>query len=63
LASILQVTISGQEGVSRRRAGRGDEEPCRYITDNGDLLPVKHKISHPVTDLPESMVMMRSGPS
>ncbi|QSR17430.1 Z1 domain-containing protein [Novosphingobium sp. KA1] len=34
----------------------GDPVHLRYITDNGDLLPVKHKISHPVTELPESMV-------
>lgn len=34
-----------------------DETPAhlRYIKDNGDLLPVKHKIDHPVTELPESM--------
>jgi hypothetical protein len=35
-----------------------DERPIhlRYITDNGDLLPVKHPIEHPVTELPDSMV-------
>lgn len=35
-----------------------DESPLhlRYITDNGDLLPVKHTIGHPVTELPDSMV-------
>jgi len=35
-----------------------DERPTvlRYITDNGDLLPVKHKIDQPVTELPDSMV-------
>ena len=28
----------------------------RYITDNGDLLPVKHRINHPITELPDSLV-------
>lgn len=28
----------------------------RYITDNGDLLPVKHKIDQPVTELPDSLI-------
>lgn len=28
----------------------------RYIRDNGDVLPVKHKIDQEVTDLPDSMV-------
>lgn len=28
----------------------------RYISDNGDLLPVKHRISHDVTELPASMI-------
>lgn len=28
----------------------------RYIVDNGDVLPVKHKIEHPVDELPESLV-------
>lgn len=28
----------------------------RYIDDNGDVLPVKHKIDHEVTDLPDSML-------
>lgn len=28
----------------------------RYISDNEDLLPVKHKIDHDLTSLPESMV-------
>jgi len=34
-----------------------DERPeyLRFIEDNGDLLPVKHKIDHPITELPESM--------
>ena len=34
------------------------EEPAhlRYITDHGDLLPVKHKIDHRVGALPPSMV-------
>lgn len=35
-----------------------DERPSylRYITDNGDVLPVGHKITHDVTSLPDSMV-------
>ena len=35
-----------------------DEEPShlRYITDNADTLPVKHKIDHDLGDLPTSMV-------
>lgn len=35
-----------------------DERPAhlRYITDNGDILPVGHKITHDVTSLPDSMV-------
>lgn len=35
-----------------------DERPqfLRYIDDNGDLLPVKHKIDHAITALPNSMV-------
>lgn len=35
-----------------------DERPIhlRYIVDNGDLLPVKHPIGHPVTELPDSMI-------
>jgi len=28
----------------------------RYITDNGDLLPAKHNIGQPVTELPKSMI-------
>lgn len=28
----------------------------RYITDNGDLLPVKHTIDQTVTELPDSMI-------
>lgn len=28
----------------------------RYISDNGDLLPVKHRINHDVTELPASMI-------
>lgn len=36
----------------------GDERPAhlRYITDNGDILPVGHKITEEVTSLPGSMV-------
>ena len=34
----------------------GSPTHLRYIEDNGDLLPVKHKIDHPVTALPDSMV-------
>lgn len=36
----------------------GDERPAhlRYITDNGDILPVSHKITHDVSSLPGSMV-------
>lgn len=37
----------------------GDEgrpEHLRFITDNGDLLPVKHPIDHPISELPESLV-------
>lgn len=35
-----------------------DQRPTylRYIDDNGDLLPVKHKIDHGVGELPDSMV-------
>ena len=28
----------------------------RYIDDNGDLLPAKHKIDHDITEVPESML-------
>lgn len=31
-------------------------EFLRYIDDNGDLLPVKHKINHEITALPDSMI-------
>jgi hypothetical protein len=31
-------------------------EHIRYISDNGDVLPVKHKIDHPLTALPGSML-------
>lgn len=36
-----------------------EERPLyvRYIDDNGDVLPVKHKIDHDLTALPESMLM------
>lgn len=36
----------------------GDERPpyLRFIEDNGDVLPVKHKIDHDVTALPESLI-------
>ena len=36
-----------------------DDQPpsyLRYITDNGDVLPVKHKIDHDLTALPSSML-------
>lgn len=35
-----------------------DEKPSvlRYITDNGDTLPVKHKIDHELSELPDSLV-------
>lgn len=35
-----------------------DQRPTylRYIDDNGDLLPVKHKIDHAVGELPDSML-------
>ena len=35
-----------------------DKRPdhIRYISDNGDVLPVKHKIDHPLTALPDSML-------
>lgn len=35
-----------------------DERPSylRFIEDNGDVLPVKHKIDHNLTALPESMI-------
>jgi hypothetical protein len=35
-----------------------DAEPVhlRYISDNADVLPVKHKIDHDITSLPASMV-------
>lgn len=34
----------------------GRPEYLRFIDDNGDLLPVKHKIDHPIFELPDSMV-------
>lgn len=36
----------------------GNAKPTflRYIDDNGDLLPVKHKIDHDITALPNSMI-------
>lgn len=35
-----------------------DREPAhlRYIDDNGDILPVKHKIDHEIGELPDSMI-------
>jgi hypothetical protein len=33
-----------------------DPMHLRYIADNGDVLPAKHKIDHPITELPDSMV-------
>lgn len=35
-----------------------DSRPAhlRYITDNGDLLPVQHKIGHEITELPDSLL-------
>ena len=40
--------VSDEDGVRPRH--------LRYIEDNGDLLPVKHKISHDVTEVPDSML-------
>lgn len=36
----------------------GTQRPqfLRYITDNGDLLPVKHNIDHEITTIPDSML-------
>jgi len=35
-----------------------DSRPAhlRYITDNGDLLPVQHKIGHEISELPDSLL-------
>lgn len=42
------------DGVPDEDDARPDH--LRYISDNEDLLPVKHKIDHDLTSLPESMV-------
>lgn len=34
----------------------GPPQYLRYITDNEDVLPLKHRINHPVDELPDSMV-------
>src|SRR3546814_5941663 len=39
--------------------GMPDDAPpryLRYITDNEDVLPLKHRINHPVDELPDSMI-------
>jgi hypothetical protein len=41
-------SVSDEEGVRPRH--------LRYIEDNGDLLPVKHPITHDVTEVPDSML-------
>lgn len=42
------------DGIPDDDAGR--PQFLRYIDDNGDLLPVKHKIDHDVTAVPDSML-------
>ncbi|MFC0304014.1 Z1 domain-containing protein [Rhizorhabdus histidinilytica] len=42
------------DGIPEEEGARPDY--LRFITDNGDVLPVKHKIDHPVTELPCSML-------
>ena len=34
----------------------GDPEWLRYISDNEDILPIKHKIDHELNDLPQSLL-------
>ena len=40
--------VSDEEGIRPQH--------LRYIEDNGDLLPVRHPISHDVTEIPDSML-------
>lgn len=42
------------DGIPDEEERRPDH--IRYITDNGDVLPVRHKIDHVLTALPESML-------
>lgn len=46
-----KVFLDGVPDDSDRRPAH-----LRYITDNGDLLPVQHKIGHEITALPDSML-------